>query len=159
METFSQHSQQWRKTKKENSVFLSSGKIVCQTEAYFWGFKGEDVLTHFMLAVGPEANHLSPQSLPGGFPGGSEGKESACSAGDLGSIAGLGRSPGEGILTPVLYSGLENSMDSGVQRGCESRTQLNDFHSKPLALWLYDLVNNIGLLKNKRERYLYKYLI
>ena len=58
-----------------------------------------------MLAVGPEANHLSPQSLPGGFPGGSEGKESACSAGDLGSIAGLGRSPGEGILTPVFRPG------------------------------------------------------
>ena len=45
-----------------------------------------------------------------GFPGGSAGKESACSVGDLGSILGLGRSPGEGDSYPLQYSGLENSM-------------------------------------------------
>ena len=45
-----------------------------------------------------------------GFPGGSVGKESACNAGDLGSIPGLGRSPGEGQGYPLQYSGLENSM-------------------------------------------------
>ena len=39
-----------------------------------------------------------------GFPGGSDGKESACNAGDLGSIPGLGSSPGEGIDYPVQYS-------------------------------------------------------
>ena len=39
------------------------------------------------------------------------GKESACSEGDLGSIPGLGRSPGEGKGFPLKYSGLENSMD------------------------------------------------
>ena len=49
-----------------------------------------------------------------GFPGGSDGKESACSAGDLGSIPGLGRSPGEGNGYPLQYSGLENSMDRTV---------------------------------------------
>ena len=38
-------------------------------------------------------------------------KESACNAGDLGLIPGLGRSPGEGIGYPLLYSGLENSME------------------------------------------------
>ena len=43
-----------------------------------------------------------------GFPGGSEGKASACSAGDLGLIPGLGRSPGEGNGNPLQYSGLEN---------------------------------------------------
>ena len=42
---------------------------------------------------------------------GSAGKESACNVGDLGSIPGLGRSPGEGIGYPLQYSGLENSMD------------------------------------------------
>ena len=47
-----------------------------------------------------------------GFPGGSAGKESASNAGDLGSILGLGRSPGEGKGYPLQYSGLENSMDS-----------------------------------------------
>ena len=46
-----------------------------------------------------------------GFPCGSAGKESACNAGDLGSIPGLGRSPGEGKGYPLQYSGLENSMD------------------------------------------------
>ena len=45
------------------------------------------------------------------FPGGSAGKESACSVGDLGSIPGLGRSPGEGKGDPLQYSGLENPMD------------------------------------------------
>ena len=46
-----------------------------------------------------------------GFPCGSAGKDSACNAGDLGSIPGLGRSPGEGKGYPFQYSGLENSMD------------------------------------------------
>ena len=51
-----------------------------------------------------------------GFPGGSAGKESASSMGDLGSIPGLGRSPGEGNSYPLQYSGLENSMDYIVAR-------------------------------------------
>ena len=46
-----------------------------------------------------------------GFPCGSAGKESACNAGDLGSIPGLGGSPGEGKGYQLQYSGLENSMD------------------------------------------------
>ena len=45
------------------------------------------------------------------FPCDSADEESACNAGDLGSIPGLGRSPGEGKGYPLLYSGLENSMD------------------------------------------------
>ena len=63
-----------------------------------------------------------------GFPGGSAGKESACNAGDLGSIPGLGRSPGEGKGFPLQDSGLENSMDCIVQGVPKSGTQLNDFH-------------------------------
>ena len=47
-----------------------------------------------------------------GFPGDSDGKESACNAGDLGWIPGLGRSPGEGKGYPLQYSGLEKSMGS-----------------------------------------------
>jgi len=46
-----------------------------------------------------------------GFPGGSDGKESACSAGDLGSIPELRKSPGEGNGNPLQYSCLENSID------------------------------------------------
>ena len=55
----------------------------------------------------------------GGLPGGSAGKESPCNVGDVGSIPGLGRSPGEGKGYPLQYSGLENAMDCivhGVQR-------------------------------------------
>ena len=48
------------------------------------------------------------------FPGGSECKESACNAGDPGSIAGLGRSPGEENGYPLQYSSLENPMDRGA---------------------------------------------
>ena len=47
-----------------------------------------------------------------GFPGGSAGKESSCNAGDLGSIPGWARSPGERKGYPLRYSGLENSTDS-----------------------------------------------
>ena len=46
-----------------------------------------------------------------GFPGGSDGKESVCNEGDLGSMPGSGRSPGEGNGSPLQYSYLENSMD------------------------------------------------
>ena len=49
-----------------------------------------------------------------GFPYSSIGKESACDAGDLGSIPGSGRSPGEGNVNPLQYSCLEKSMDKGA---------------------------------------------
>ena len=51
-----------------------------------------------------------------GFPCGSDGKESSCNAGDLGSIRGLGRYPGEGNGNPLQYSCMENSMDRGAWR-------------------------------------------
>ena len=68
------------------------------------------------------------------FPGGSDGKESACNAGDLGLIPGLGRSPGEGNGYPLQYSGLENFMDRGAWQAtvhgvAKSRTWLSDFTS------------------------------
>ena len=47
-----------------------------------------------------------------GFPGGSDGKASACNAGDLGSIPGLGRSPGEGNGNPFQYRSEEHSLNS-----------------------------------------------
>ena len=56
------------------------------------------------------------------FPGGSAGKESACSVGDPGSIPGLGRSPGERKGYPLQYSGLENSMDYTVHGVAKSQT-------------------------------------
>ena len=65
------------------------------------------------------------------FTGGSDGKESACNAGDLGSIPGWGRSPGEGNSNPLQYSCLENSTDKGawwatVHRPAKSWTQLSN---------------------------------
>ena len=62
-----------------------------------------------------------------GFPGGSAGKESACNAGDLGSVPGFGRVPGEGKDYPLQYSGLENSMDCRVHGVAKSGTQLSNF--------------------------------
>ena len=66
-----------------------------------------------------------------GFPGDSDGKESACNAGDPGLIPGLGRSPGEGNGYLLQYSCLENSMDRGAWRATahgvtKSRIQLSD---------------------------------
>ena len=55
-------------------------------------------------------------------------KKSACNAGDLGLIPGLGRSPGEGKGYLFQYSGLENSMDCTVHEVAKSQTQLNDFY-------------------------------
>ena len=74
----------------------------------------------------------------GGFPCGSPGKQSVCNAGDLGSIPGLGRSPGEGKGYPLQYSGLENSMGCIVYGVSKSWTRLSDFH---FPLRLIDLVS------------------
>ena len=63
-----------------------------------------------------------------GFPCGSAGKESACNGGDLGSIPGLGRSPGEGKGYPFQYSGLKNSMDCIAHGVTKNQTQLSGFH-------------------------------
>ena len=67
-----------------------------------------------------------------GFPGGSDDREYACNAGELGLIPGLGRSPGEGNAYPLQYSCLDNPMDRGAWRATlhrvtESRTRLSDF--------------------------------
>ena len=68
------------------------------------------------------------------FPGGSDGKVSVYNAGDLGSIPGLGRSPGEENGKPLQYYCLENPMDRGAWKAAihgiaKSRTRLSDFTS------------------------------
>ena len=68
-----------------------------------------------------------------GFPGGSDGKESACNVGDLGSIPGSGRSPGEGNGYALQYSCLENPMDreawwATVHGVAKNQTQLSNWH-------------------------------
>ena len=69
------------------------------------------------------------------FPGGSVGKESACSVEDLGLTLGLGWSPGEGNGHTLQYTGLENSMDRGAWQATvhgvsKSQTQLSNFHNR-----------------------------
>ena len=80
-----------------------------------------------------------------GFPGGSEGKESACNARDLCSLPGLGRCPGEGNGNPVQYSCLENPTDREIWRATvhgviESRTGLN----RLILLCHYGLLSTQG---------------
>ena len=62
------------------------------------------------------------------FSCGSAGEESTCNAGDLGSVPGLGRFPGEGKDYPFQYSGLEDSTDGIVHGVTKSQTRLNAFH-------------------------------
>ena len=83
-----------------------------------------------------------------GFPGGSEVKASACSAGDLGSIPRLRRFPGEGNGNPLQYSCLENPIDGGawwatVHGVAKSQTQL----SNSLSLFFSDSVVQNPLAK------------
>ena len=77
-----------------------------------------------------------------GFPCGSADKESACNAGDLGSIPGLGRSPGEGKGYPLQYSVLENSTDRGAEHNWVTTVELVviiliQFSSVPRRVWLF----------------------
>ena len=67
------------------------------------------------------------------YRGGSDGKESVCYAGDVGSIPELAKSPGVGNSYPLWYYGLDNSMDRGawwaiVYRVTKSQTRLSEFH-------------------------------
>ena len=77
-----------------------------EESSWFHSVGGEKMHVDFPLFVRPL--HTNWASLVAH----SGGKESACSAGDLGSVPGLGRSPGEGNSYPLQYSGLENSMGS-----------------------------------------------
>ena len=79
-----------------------------------------------------------------GFPGGSAGKECACSVEDLCSIPGLGRSPGEGKGHPLQYSDLENSMDCEVSPwGCK---ELDTTEQLSLSLFSYLWIRNPNLI-------------
>ena len=85
--------------------------------------RGLSILTGLVQALAHFG--LNKQKLS--FPGGSDRKESACNAGDLGSVPGLARSPGGGNGNPLQYSCLENPMDGGacqatVHRVTESQT-------------------------------------
>ena len=77
-------------------------------------FVGRVFFFFFLLPSSKAYDTLIPLSLIEGFPGGSDGKESACNAGDPGSIFGWGRSPGKRNGYPLQYSCLGNPMNRGV---------------------------------------------
>ena len=80
------------------------------------------------------------------FSGGSAGKESSCSVVDLGSIPGLGRSPGEGNGYPLQHSGQKSSMDSIVHRVAKSWTRLSSFH-----FHFQDILKDSGTLRDENK--------
>ena len=95
------------------------------------------IISHFSQRDRPQLSLISiyvlqhthwrlPTPVFLGFPGDSVGKESACNAGDLGLIPGLGRSFGEGNSYPLQYSGLENPKDFIVHG--VSKSLLSNFH-------------------------------
>ena len=90
------------------------------------------IVNNVAINAGMQISFRYPIFISFWFPGGSDGKTSACNAGDLGSIPGLGRSPGEGNGNPLQHSCLENPMDrvawwAAVQGVAESWTRLSDF--------------------------------
>ena len=107
----------------------------CRQLLYHLSHQGSQLITgmvsaKFLWHQGSLLIFAGPYSWKG-FPAGSDGKESACKAGDLGLIPGLGRSPREGNGYPLQYSCLGNSMYRGAWQSTvygvtKSRTWLND---------------------------------
>ena len=100
-----------------------------------------------LIFVSVSLKYSSFTLLCEGFPGGSDGKKSACSAGDPGSIPGSGRSPGEGNSYPLQYSCLENSVVRPW--GCKEpdtteRLTLKTWNTVQLFLQLFAGLNGIG---------------
>ena len=101
--------------------YMTTGKTISLTRQTFVG----KLMSLFLICcLGLSRASLIAQLI----------KKSACSVRDLGSIPGLGRSPGEGKGYPLQYSGLENSMDCIVHGIAKSRTQLSNFHFISLGL-------------------------
>ena len=87
----------------------------------------QETLVQFLGQEDPLEKGWATHSGIPDFRGGADGKESTCNSGNLGSIPGLGRSPGEGNGNPLQYSCLENPMDGGawwatVHRVAKSQT-------------------------------------
>ena len=111
---------------------LSSLILLEESSPSLWWFSHRSVLSSTQLYSDLQVTqHDSLEFFLHSFHAGSDGKESACSVGDLGSIPGSGRSPGEGNGNPLQCSCLENPMDGGawwasVHGVAENRTRLSD---------------------------------
>ena len=117
--------------------FVFSSEVILLQAAYRWILVFYICLATLCLLTG-EFSLVSFKGIPGsysGFPDSPVGKESACNAGDLDLIPGLGRSPGEGKGYSLQYSGLENSMDCIVHGVTKSWTPLSHFHFHVL-IWV-----------------------
>ena len=120
----------------------------------------QETLVWFLGQEDPWRRDRLPTPVFLGFPCGSAGKESACDAGDLGSIPGLGRSPEEGKGYPLQYSGLEKSMDCighGVAESdtterlslsliCKCKPLLQATHSGPFSITLRETGESLWML-------------
>ena len=93
-----------------------------------------------------------------GFHCGSAGKESTCNAGDLGSVPGLERSPGEAKGYPRQYSGLENSMYCIVHGVSKGQTQLSDFFTIVYIIFRSNHWNTYSLKHQNYSRMLQMWL-
>ena len=110
------HWQDGRESEWTLGVGDGQGVLACCDS---WGGKESDTTerlnwtesTVLVIRVVPDKSWYLPDIYQKHVTCGSAGKESACNVGDLGSILGLGKSPGEGKGYPLQYSGLENSMD------------------------------------------------
>ena len=120
----------------------------------FYVWEDTRVLTHWNHSSDTHLNHLGPVYCFSGSPSGASGKNSPADAGDIrdvGSIPGLGGSPGRGHGNPLQYSCLEDPMDRGawqatVHRGAKSQTQLKQLrtHTRNPAHCGKILTNNGG---------------
>ena len=95
---------------------------------------------------------LDEQSKPQGFPGASDGKESAGNAGDPGSISGSGKSPGGGHGYPLQYSCLENphgqkSLVSYSSWGCTESDMTEQYSILILNCFKYESLNDLKALR------------
>ena len=86
----------------------------------------QETLVQFLGQEDPWRRDRLPTPVFLGFPGGSDSKESACNAGDLGSIPRLGRAPGGGHGNPLQCSYLENPMDRGAWRAIDHGVSESD---------------------------------
>ena len=93
---------------KKNPL-IQNGSSVLQLDNDLWLYQDR-----ILCFEDSDANERKETFIFQGFPCSSVGKESACSTGDLGSIPGLGRFPGEGNGNPLQYSCLKNPMDRGA---------------------------------------------
>ena len=127
----------WRRAWQLTPVFLS-GEPHRQRSLVGYSIWGYTELDTTEAALAETSSSYS--TLNKGFPGGSEVKASVCNAGDLGSIPGSGRSPGQGTGNPLQYSCLENPMDgealwTTVHRVTKSQTRLSDFTTNKKLLY------------------------